>query len=506
MAPSSSYGFLDRTPECGQDRGFFIDADNRILYWPRRRSPGYVINLETAVRIVRKRKSIQDNWRTWGLAILTFVLVLVICSLLTPLIIPILGEAPYDYLFPLTSLGISTLVTGKVVSNRFHRTLGHLLLRSPPIPRDPPPAQRIKSGPARLIGAPFILALGLVPGAFGLLSDNMDRSDRIATLTLALILITLAFALFRQSRGLDPRAVRFLEPSDAELEAAGFSRMTPAELDQAKRRLHWTRWILWSLGILLFILLPGAVGFWLFHNSISAEDLTRRFDLIAFTAPEGAPSIPILSKWETPFTVRFDQPPPGEGFTDLKDHLRAQFLAFGRATGLPFRIENKGLIEDKNKIPSGLIHVRFIAAKGDPSWSAEWRQSNGALTGVRLTFLLSPQTHFPDPRHEAIRATEAALGIRGVYKNWTPRYKMDGFTYLRVPIALCAMIYDPRLHAGMTREEADPIAQTIARELASSPSLEEWLATRAVPASTNQRNPGGQTSRPGESGDRNLPE
>jgi hypothetical protein len=48
---------------CGdQETGFFVDENDRILYWPEEEAPGFVVNLETAEILC----NLQFTWGKWG--------------------------------------------------------------------------------------------------------------------------------------------------------------------------------------------------------------------------------------------------------------------------------------------------------------------------------------------------------------------------------------------------------------------------------------------------------
>lgn len=46
-----SYHWYSTQPNGCQNAGFFVDPPNKILYWPSKKAPGYIINEETAEKI-----------------------------------------------------------------------------------------------------------------------------------------------------------------------------------------------------------------------------------------------------------------------------------------------------------------------------------------------------------------------------------------------------------------------------------------------------------------------
>ncbi|TAN56531.1 MAG: hypothetical protein EPN26_03725 [Rhodospirillales bacterium] len=72
-----TYGFLDFIRGARQQDGFFVDADNRILYWPGPDAPGYVVDEATAFDMAGER----HRWRFKLGAGLTLLVLMVVAPL-----------------------------------------------------------------------------------------------------------------------------------------------------------------------------------------------------------------------------------------------------------------------------------------------------------------------------------------------------------------------------------------------------------------------------------------
>jgi hypothetical protein len=155
----------------------------------------------------------------------------------------------------------------------------------------------------------------------------------------------------------------------------------------------------------------------------------------------------------------------------LDTHLRTQFPAFGEAAGLPVFLD----------ATPPTLRVTYAPTAGPP-WSLRQTIQANIITGARLTFHLPPDRHYDDPRHLTIDAIQSVLGMRGRYETWSPRYRMTGLNYVRVPLALTLIHYDSRLRPGMTRDTARPLVRAIVRDLAAASSYDAWLETRSPPS------------------------
>lgn len=69
---------------------FFIDDKNRILFWPTKKGPGYIVDEETAIKILRESSSRNEY--------LNITILLLLISLG---IIARLGSGPINFLVSL---------------------------------------------------------------------------------------------------------------------------------------------------------------------------------------------------------------------------------------------------------------------------------------------------------------------------------------------------------------------------------------------------------------------
>lgn len=62
----NGYGWFSREREGHQTVGFFIDNDNRIIYWPSRKAPGFVLDEKTASLIFHRQEKDVIKIGVWS--------------------------------------------------------------------------------------------------------------------------------------------------------------------------------------------------------------------------------------------------------------------------------------------------------------------------------------------------------------------------------------------------------------------------------------------------------
>lgn len=218
------YGFVSSDKHLQQSAGFFVDQDHRILFWPRRKAPGYIINLETALKIAHEKE------RAYEFGILDFPLglgAIIGSGYLSSLNPEISLNA---YLFFVSVYGLYRLYVYLSARKR----ISDRLRASQTVDRDRPQVRYLSTDdidiPASLLGIvigisgmmiSFVLLLSFAATATDSWSERMYYS--LACADLVLMILVFAYLKRRTSRVIAPSEIWFYGPTEEEIEKHNLS-------------------------------------------------------------------------------------------------------------------------------------------------------------------------------------------------------------------------------------------------------------------------------------------
>lgn len=208
----NGYGWLHWDNPGRQEDGFFIDADNRILYWPSKRGPGYVLDEYTALAIYREKEVREHGeWMTVGLF---FMLTLFLSGLGSE------ATKGGSFFYTISLIPVSVLILRQLVRWRKLSFMPFVSLEGFEKLELPRPKPDILVGNTRKakilvwfllpVGA---LILGLILGGIAGLkaSDGVIEEALILALLVVVILYGPAHLIFERVRSIDPEQVRFYQ-------------------------------------------------------------------------------------------------------------------------------------------------------------------------------------------------------------------------------------------------------------------------------------------------------
>jgi hypothetical protein len=209
------YGWLGTISGMQQKDGFFIDEDNRILFWPRKSAPGYAVNEDMAKELNRRTDTIK-NRMDW-LNILPIIVCILIFFNQGPLFKDIGNFAAIfivGVLFIILHLCLWRIFRGRISEQmlRFYPHQEIQMVR--PAQQIIKPSELMMSKPGRiwrLYGIGLLLGAGLT--AFMLITGKpIPIVDRLAFLALGIGLTAMNLViLWRQIRGKSRAEMRFYQ-------------------------------------------------------------------------------------------------------------------------------------------------------------------------------------------------------------------------------------------------------------------------------------------------------
>ena len=114
-----NYGWLGVQEIAHQRIGFFVDEDNRILYWRNKRAPGYVLDFETADQLLSFLHSSKRMEKTFSILLISLMICL---SILHEDIYPYVSDyfsLDGNYFLSLTLIGLVPLMGAYSIIQRF---------------------------------------------------------------------------------------------------------------------------------------------------------------------------------------------------------------------------------------------------------------------------------------------------------------------------------------------------------------------------------------------------
>lgn len=485
-----------------QKAGFFVDDADRILYWPGKSAPGYVVDEPIADRIIASKYSY--NFRmlyplcAWG-------------AIVIPLMIWVTDSFTQKLTFLFTRAGLGfaifggTLLLAAVAMWAFYKfsirpktqnKLEELLRAAPQIHEDRPHAHELK--PIAYIhikdGGPFwlsFLALFLI-GAFLLYFaafTDQRIGNRIVLWVFALGVNYLIFLILRrQVIGFHPRDIsvldtQFITPVEKEDDSLPSTKKSKNIGSKIFKAAGWTAVAILTFGILVNI---AEYADNQAREPITSEILVSNFFNRVLRPKEHAGDPLRLEKWMGVISIR------SNGETNmLREKIDKHLKSYVRYTGL-----KSVLLQDaKNTQGVTITYLQNFAPQGvEPPASFTYKgwQKGGWLSKVNYKInydrLVSENiSSFSRRSKRVISYTEKlalriALSVFGLYGNpslmYPSDYKDKSQEDMPLHPAAIAMLYDPRIKPGMTREELLPIVRVIADEIVNANSFEGWLQQR----------------------------
>lgn len=441
--------------------------DGRILYWPDRRGPGYVVAPEAIQEILRKKQE-TEPW-VFGIIVAfgvslpplwlggTFYVVGNSGGLLDDMGFSIfIASACLILLPPFFSVALAASLWKRRAIRKF---LGESALETVAGPR---PSVRIRfyrpssllRGRRFLVVPPLLFVLGFGLIHHGLISGIVDPIN--AALLAAMGYGCLMIAFFAVGAEL-------FGSTDQDPEGRqGIGNRLPPRLGAVTE---------WALSGWRVLVLPVLIAWAMVRAAeiTSARELAERYTAAAF--PATTPETAVVLKWgETPGicpSPRLSQ----KHRTYLRrafDHLENIANRHPWARMGPCAVELAS--EDDARSPG-------------PVFRADYSEVDGRLYRVRTRFnsrWFSFRRSSHRPYYEW-QATAAAMAILGLPNPDDLNLRFRDGAGRRIPIAdvLVALHTDPRIRPGMSRAEAGKTACLVAGEIVAAPSFADWLANGA---------------------------
>lgn len=207
-----NYGWLDIKPAGSQSAGFFIDEDNRILYWPFQDGPGYELDYTAAKQIQEIRSSYVSHWIPNLLMIPCYAAILYLWPSVYAYVEPVVGRAYFGLLLGLgtyfTFLSLFWLLVGK---SWFLQDLNDLLRENKHINLERPVAQRLK--PSEWLPKWAIIGVLLLVTVVAVKVLLISQKPADYLLSFALVSTVYGRMAWNQWYGLKLRDIRLYEPS-----------------------------------------------------------------------------------------------------------------------------------------------------------------------------------------------------------------------------------------------------------------------------------------------------
>ena len=532
----SDYGFLGLGYAERQTSGFFVDSDNRILYWPSNKAPGYQVPFPVAAQIASPRRTVWKGNRPlpvgsgylFGVVIMILIVVAVAVfalfsnpnrnfmdlvfqglhdrypallsemgSLAAVFTVVLIGAIPISLLFRLYNR-----IAVRNVRQELDNTVGVLRVDHPrpPIVKLRPsefttgtPASAWKRIEFYCLSLLMLLS-GLITTLVVLTKDEILTGDYVAGLTSGLAFsyfgAVCCIALTRRPSVTD---LRIYEPSQSDIAAVSVGETTPGEaapvyIPQPRvpkiGTLFKNKWVSWGVTI-AGGLAVAAVLFILRYNPqgpYDAEAVLNTFCRTVLwgnldTAPATCTDVPaqaVLIRWESQPTIVIEN--EDDGLKNFEKNLRGfvenQFADLGLT---------KPAFISANGTPPAFLRYTIRRPTPDESLSghlAEWRYGThgAALTELDIQVNLY-EARTGERMMEEMRLSHLAYGTDASLMDDDQSYLLNG-ELVRTETLIPLVLYDQRLHAGMAAPQVIATAKTIFQEIGRSDSVEKWRNTR----------------------------
>jgi len=505
----ADYRFFGFSHGKTQADGFFVDEKDRIAFWPNKHAPGYELPLDLA-RDVSYRNPIWGTSKAPANGKISYVLATVVAGAAIALYAALTIDPNrqfFDFLFKylydtypdyFSDIGSGAALFAATVVAAFPLAALHRVwvsyrviklrawIRAQPgvveINEDRPKAVKLRpcdqtaGGPAHLstrlahhFSGLLFLILGFVSLNAGPLSASRD-GDKLVGLILGLGLLyiavrwLLANLLRRSARDLDA-----LEPQ------ATAAPTKPVPKPSFGRR------ILKSVGSLVVTILVGAViagAFIAYRSNFTLYDQQTVLDTFCRSVNWTEPDDDVASCAEIPDNAGLIRWAHIPSVSVTIEHSEVQRFAdyIESRSILQFEEANLPTIAPGSAHPRVTISVR----RPDPDeplaeYAFHWSFQH--LGGVLE--IMDYEVNQYDARQSEKRSLERALivslaGLRSSATENTETFMLGGWPWVRSTDLYRAILYDPRMYAGMTAAEAIPIARQILTEIGASGSFSEW--------------------------------
>lgn len=428
-----TYGFLDFTWGARQQDGFFVDADNRILYWPGPDAPGYVVDEATAFEMAGGR----HRWRFKlgsGLTLLALLvvtpLVLAPMEMLAARIFP--SVLPFFSAFGtvqlVTEAGVAPLLTiialvwRRMASGRrrriaVSRNRGLISAPRPPI-RTLKLAEVSGQRPWVVMLSLAVLSVAALFGMVWLITGDMPLGDRVVMAVMVAMMASLvAWRAHGEFSGIR-KAETWFYRHQAEAVPASPRRRHPVVAALRWAFLGWGFWLLAPMGLGISVWIKVA-NMW--------EPLTETALLDQYHRAALGATGTVVTKWTHPIRVCLGETPENTLRADIKRtirevvaaaHLEMAFADEGCSVTVTFSDQMRldpdgrpdplgGRFEDERGVLTSVeIEISTVALGamapgamfGQSRGLFEWVANQVALWAVGLPGMPEPDRYFMD-RH-----------------------------------------------------------------------------------------------------------
>jgi len=499
------YGWLTDLRGGWQQNGFFIDSTNRILFWPRKKSPGYVVDEDTAGEIIAaQHKSTNLGYFT----IIPLLLIWPFSQWISQMLYA--DVSAYFSRYGLLATVVGALVAGisiaLLIFDRLFfapkrgRALQELLINSPQVHERRPAAEYLKpseannAGPIRYwLTVLFILAtsVGLLLWALPPVALIGDQAVRALSGLISLLFVV--FLIWRQLTSLRKQDVHFYQfsPKKTEDDVTDEPEAAPEDTSKVNSVLKFGVWLIsgWRMWVLA---LPASIAvvigtLKLMEEPITHDQLVTRFMDSAYGKSPSPDRTFLVQKWDRDVTAFIT---PNAGQLANKTHKTLERFSFDTGLKISFT-------EDPQHTADIILHFREgggpMAFKDSPQqiWTAGGHQDRGRIRLYLSDFDLEKHLnelnygYFGNSKalgklndRVAEQIAQAAWGLHGNYSEG-PKDKTDrSGERIWFPRTLIAMYYDHRILPGASHSELRAMADVLAREILAAPSFQDWLKNR----------------------------
>lgn len=507
----ADYGFMALDVPFDQSSGFFVDENNRILYWPRREGPGYVLEEEKFLRLAQRLLAIKKRELKWAvLRLILFVGWGLFVSISTPLFAIILrGEADITFnaawlviflLGPFLVWGVWKL--GLYVIRMYRGSLylydnqwfeEELESSRRTTLLKPSPKEIYKHGERMLLllwlSSFSPLAIFMMFGLYGyFVSDFADfiwfiyvlgfMGFQFGAISFAGWAV-FAFVIGRGGFSVEARLYKFRNGENNLNTGARIIR-TPKFVPYGRRGLFSALLLISITTYGLFFTTFGGAMF--VHqqnvgiiNHWTYDDLVERSLRIGIVDREVIETPDLFLKWDENITVYLQKNIPN----DLKTNLQEQFSQFSCVIGYSIKLVGS---EHEAKVKILLDPNKVSNSDGSPASIV--RNLNFR---IKEDFLQRLEMHLDERvvrNHENFRRASIALvfkmlGMLGTYEYGASRYSDAEKRSVRVPLALASVFYDSRIKPRMSDDQFERNVKQIVSDMMSYGSFASWLDFRA---------------------------
>lgn len=499
------YGWLTLEDGGTQQAGFFIDESNRILYWPEKEAPGYVVDEETAVKIMA-----IENPALSAAAVINIVVCLVMLEgsrrgahLLYPHFVDVFSPATLTLVVMFLILGgyLAVVLPWLLARNRsrkVHRVTPILSL-SPQVavPRPKPQKLRPSATSGRFViwvATPLLAALGGFLAYAGILPDGLGADDpagdRLTHTLLGFALVGMAvFLLLKELTGTTVAAIQFYVPSEMAPGPVDDALNSPRESGWRRRLASLGRWItdgwgFWVVALPAVVVVVVLLVEWQ-EEPLTPDALATHFERSVFDQGMIQRKAATVVRWPGPVTAFV-----GRGGGALLEDIEETLVDLAKVAGLELT-----LTPTADGAPLSVTFVPGLQkdAEGNNDFLTIVGQTGkGEMKEIRFRYsqksfdIWLPEAYYGNS--DAMTDLNAriatgvglnALGLMGDFDHDHPWYEDRNGDRVRLAKVLTAMYYDPRIRGGMTREQAMPIARIIAEEIVAADSVAAWMENGA---------------------------